>query len=410
VAASGPAGVGNASTITIPYTPLGYNPTYACWEVSATNNLVNATLTPAQNASLDHPIFMVDNYTASQLPPVISVGPGLDNPGADYFATLDTANKRLWITVNRLAASPVNLVVPMTYTVTLSSGSNGSVIANNSLTVAAGGSVSFTATPATGYQVSQWLVNGSAVQTGGDTYALNNVAANTAVQVTFIPLAPVVGGASSVTGTQGVAFTYQIIASDNPTTFTAIGLPPNLIPDPTTGLISGTPTAAGTFSATISAINTGGTGSASLNVLILAPYSIWESQVFTSAQLAKPAISGDTAIPAGDGIPNLMKYALNLNPWTNGAPALPVPSITTTSGDNYLTLTYTQVKSAVDLTYAVQVSKDFQTWNSGQGYTTAPNVTNNPDGITQTVTVQSTAPVTSANNPKQYIRLQVTGP
>ena len=73
---------------------------------------MNATLTPAQNTSLDHPVFAVDNYTAGQLPASISVGSGLTTTGADYFATLDTANKRLWITVNRVVKSAVNVIFP----------------------------------------------------------------------------------------------------------------------------------------------------------------------------------------------------------------------------------------------------------------------------------------------------------
>ncbi len=115
VAASGPAGVGNASTTTISYSPKGYNPTYACWELSATNNVVNATLTPAGNASLDHPVFLIDNYTASNLPASIAVGAGLTKSGTDYFVTLDTSNKRLWITVNRVAATAVNVTVTPPY-------------------------------------------------------------------------------------------------------------------------------------------------------------------------------------------------------------------------------------------------------------------------------------------------------
>jgi len=143
--------------------------------------------------------------------------------------------------------------------------------------------------------------------------------------------------------------------------------------------------------------------------VIPAPYAAWQSQVFTPAQLADPTISGDTADPAGDGIPNLMKYALALNPFTNGIGGLPVGSIATTGSGNYLTLTYTQVISATDITYNVQVSTDLQTWNSGPGYTATVSSTDNPGGLTETVTVQALTPVTPAN-PKLFIQLQVTGP
>jgi hypothetical protein len=111
VKASGPAGVGNASSATIPYTPAGYNPIYSTWEVQAAGNAVDATLSTTAGASLQHPIFVVNNYTLGQLPASVSVGAGLSTPDVDYFATLDTANHRLWITVNRSVNAPLNLVV-----------------------------------------------------------------------------------------------------------------------------------------------------------------------------------------------------------------------------------------------------------------------------------------------------------
>ena len=111
VAASGPAGVGNAASATIPYTPAGYNPTYSTWDITAAGNTVDATLTPSAGKPLDHPIFVIHGYTLAQLPGTISVGDGLVTPDVDYFATLEVATQRLWITVNRLITSPIRLQV-----------------------------------------------------------------------------------------------------------------------------------------------------------------------------------------------------------------------------------------------------------------------------------------------------------
>jgi len=108
---SGPSGVGNASSVTMTYTPAGYNPIYSAWELVAAGNVVEATLAPAAGSSLDHPIFVVDGYALAQLPATISVGAGLTTAEVDYFATLDSANQRLWITVNRMATSPIHLTV-----------------------------------------------------------------------------------------------------------------------------------------------------------------------------------------------------------------------------------------------------------------------------------------------------------
>src|ERR1700755_1180711 len=62
------------------------------------------------------------------------------------------------------------------------------------------------------------------------------------------------------TGSIGVAFTYQITVDNgpNPSSYNATPLPPGLSVNTLTGLISGTPTSAGTYSVTLSAtINQG---------------------------------------------------------------------------------------------------------------------------------------------------------
>jgi uncharacterized repeat protein (TIGR03803 family) len=63
-------------------------------------------------------------------------------------------------TVFKLA---VNL--PIQYTLTASSGSNGSIYPSGTVPVIAGSSQMFTATPSSGYQVNQWSLDGTVVQT-----------------------------------------------------------------------------------------------------------------------------------------------------------------------------------------------------------------------------------------------------
>ena len=56
-----------------------------------------------------------------------------------------------------------------------------------------------------------------------------------------------------------MAFSYQITASNGPIiSYSATGLPAGLSVNTSTGLISGTPTTAGTYSVTISATNSSG--------------------------------------------------------------------------------------------------------------------------------------------------------
>src|SRR5207237_5439319 len=89
--------------------------------------------------------------------------------------------------------------------------------------------------------------------------------------VTIKPPPPVITSATTASGTVGIAFSYQITATNNPTSFNATGLPGGLTVNTTTGVISGTPTTAGTYSVTISATNSGGTGSATLTLTINNP-------------------------------------------------------------------------------------------------------------------------------------------
>jgi uncharacterized repeat protein (TIGR02543 family) len=99
-----------------------------------------------------------------------------------------------------------------TYTVTPSAGANGTINPNTVQTVSSGGSVTFTATPASGYVVSQWLVNATATQNGGPTFTLNNVSAATSVQVTFTATAPRTNSSPQITHVlfSGSAGSYTI--------------------------------------------------------------------------------------------------------------------------------------------------------------------------------------------------------
>ncbi|HTX39896.1 MAG TPA: putative Ig domain-containing protein [Bryobacteraceae bacterium] len=93
---------------------------------------------------------------------------------------------------------------------------------------------------------------------------------STTLTVTVTSGPPVITSASTASGTVGSAFSYQITASNSPTNFGATGLPGGLSVNTSTGVISGTPSAAGTTPVTISATNSTGTGSALLTLAIAA--------------------------------------------------------------------------------------------------------------------------------------------
>jgi hypothetical protein len=54
--------------------------------------------------------------------------------------------------------------------------------------VTAGSTVAFTASPADGYQVKAWTVNGTAIETGSADYTIDNLSADTTVTVEFMPI------------------------------------------------------------------------------------------------------------------------------------------------------------------------------------------------------------------------------
>lgn len=138
------------------------------------------------------------------------------------------------------------------------------------------------------------------------------------------------------------------------------------------------------------------------------PFDVWIEEQFTAAELLDPTISGEMATPAGDGISNLMKYALHLDPKVDGTGGLPIGGRMATAGNEYPTLSYTQVISATDLLYALLVSSDMVTWHSDASHLALVSVTDNPDGVTQTVVVRSLDPISTSG--RQFIRLKVTKP
>jgi uncharacterized repeat protein (TIGR03803 family) len=257
------------------------------------------------------------------------------------------------------------------------------------------------------------LISGVSTYTGTSTATItaNNLAGSGTATLTLIPAspnAPQITSPSTVTGTNGSAFTYQITATNNPTGYSALGLPVGLNLNATNGLISGTAGQFGSTTATISAANASGTGSAALTITGMASLSGWRDNWFTPAQLADPATCGDNATPANDGVPNLLKYAFNVNPLACGLNAMPVSSLSTINGLDYLTMTYTQNIFATDITYIPEVSSDLQNWEYGPVFILSLGIVPNPDGQTETVTVQDLMP--SPPGVPRFIHLKVTRP
>ena len=132
----------------------------------------------------------------------------------------------------------------------------------------------------------------------------------------------------------------------------------------------------------------------------LTPLQIWRDNQFGNP--SNVGVGADGASPAGDGVANLIKYALGLDPFTPApAAALPAGSLTEDPNQRYPTLTVNRTAQAADISYVVQVSGDLRNWFSGPAYTTTL-----ADTPTQLV-VRDNTPVGST---PRFMRLAISSP
>lgn len=163
----------------------------------------------------------------------------------------------------------------------------------------------------------------SGTPTGTGTFNITLSASNSGgtgsatLSLSILPPPPVITSNLSRSGTVGTLFSYQILASNNPTSYGATGLPAGLTVNTTTGLISGTPSAAGNSSVTISATNSGGTGGNTLT-LNIAPIPVVDPP---------PVITSSLSVNAAVGFAYSYQITATYSPISYAATGLP-PGLT----------------------------------------------------------------------------------
>jgi len=229
---------------------------------------VIATNSPTSYSSTTLPAGLTLNTTTG----VISGTPtAVGSTSVTVTASNAGGNGSNTITITVSAAlPPAPVVTAATKSGTVGTSFSYSVIATNSPT-----SYSSTTLPAgLTLNTTTGVISGTPTAVGSTsvTVTASNAGGNGSNTITItvsaaLPPAPVVS-AGSPSGTVGTSFSYSVIATNSPTSYSSTALPAGLTLNTTTGVISGTPTAVGTTSVTVTASNAGGNGSNTITITI----------------------------------------------------------------------------------------------------------------------------------------------
>jgi hypothetical protein len=226
---------------------------------------------------------------------------------------------------------------------------------------ASGLSAGLTLNTATGAITGTPTATGVSVVALGATNAAGTGLATLTVTIGNTGAAPVITNKPLIAaGTLGVPFGFAITATGSPTGYSAFNLPPGLVINALTGVISGTPTRDTTTFVTLTATNAFGSGNATLMIVTSTAASV---PVITSPIVAT-GIAGSpfvTYLIVATGAPTSYAAAglppgLAVNPLTgaiNGTPTVPGTYVVT------LTATNASGPSTAGLTIVIAPSANF---------------------------------------------------
>lgn len=130
-------------------------------------------------------------------------------------------------------------------------------------------------------------------------------------------------------------------------------------------------------------------------------FGSWRETNFSAEDAADPAVSGPEADPDGDGLPNLLEYAVGGVPGEASRAGMPEHSVHTENGEQFLALTYERVKAASDLAFHVESSDDLIHWDAASTVL----VETEDLGNTERVTVRTEQPIDTGL--RKFLRLRV---
>lgn len=130
----------------------------------------------------------------------------------------------------------------------------------------------------------------------------------------------------------------------------------------------------------------------------------WRQLHFGAPESAGSA--ADAATPAGDGVANLLKYALGLSP-TNAASSADLPALT--NNGTTLSITFRRARAPQDITMKVEAAHGVPgSWTNI--WSSATNAFTGGTNDFEVETVEDPVPIKEAPDGQRYLRLKVTRP
>jgi len=243
---TGTVGQSFVFTLTASNGPTSYNVGTLPAGLSFTNDVNNPTISGTPTAAGTYPIAVSANNAS---------GTG---PSATLTITINPPGPVPAITSATTAAAALNAA--FTYAITAT---NPPITAYSAVGLPLGLSIN----------TSTGAITGTPTVAGVSTVALSATNSNGTGMATNLTLT--VGALSVITSTSlsataGQAANLSLTATNSPVSFNVSGLPSGLTANTSTGVISGTPASAGTFTLTVSANNATGTGAAASVTLTVA--------------------------------------------------------------------------------------------------------------------------------------------